>query len=92
MKLLELLLYICTWNIIFGHDGMHHITCSKDIGEKAHVDTEGNEQADKAAKEGTAGGSHMKETQTPIPWQVAKGKIEEHTTSKWKHKWISEPQ
>ena len=53
---------------------------------KAHVGTEGNEQADQAAKEGTAGGSHMNETKTPIPWQVAKSKIEEYTTSKWKHK------
>ena len=35
---------------------------------KAHVGTEGNEQADQAAKEGTAGGLHMKETKTPIPW------------------------
>ena len=34
---------------------------------KAHAGTEGNEQADQAAKEGAAGGSHMKETQTPIP-------------------------
>ena len=34
---------------------------------KAHVGTEGNEQADQAAKEGAAGGSHMKETKTPIP-------------------------
>ena len=49
--------------------------------------TEGNEQADQAAKEGAAGGSHMKETQTPIPWQVAKNKIEEYTTTKWKQKW-----
>ena len=45
--------------------------------EKAHVGTEGNEQADQAAKEGAAGGAHMKETQTPIPWQVAKSKIED---------------
>ena len=43
----------------------------------------GNEQADQAAKEGAAGGSHMKETQTPIPWQVAK--------SKWKQRWITAP-
>ena len=34
----------------------------------------------------------MKVTQTPIPWQVAKSKIEEHTTSKWKHKWVTAPQ
>ena len=38
---------------------------------------EGNEQAYQA------GGSHMKETKTPIPWQVAKNKIEEYTISKW---------
>ena len=42
----------------------------------------GNEQADQAAKEGAAGGQHMKETNTPIPWQVAKRKIEEYTTYK----------
>ena len=45
--------------------------------------TEGNEKADQAAKEGAAGRSHMKETQTPIPWQVAKSKIEDYTTDKW---------
>ena len=56
---------------------------------KAHVGTEGNEQADQAAKEGAAGGLHLKETQTPIPWQVAKSK---YTTSKWKHKWTAAPQ
>ena len=49
---------------------------------KAHVGTEGNEQADQAAKEGVAGGLHIKETQTPIPWQVANNKIEEYTTYK----------
>ena len=59
---------------------------------KAHVGTEGNEQADQAAKEGAAGGLHMKETQTPIPWQVAKNKIEIYTTAKWKQKWITAPQ
>ena len=59
---------------------------------KAHVGTEGNEHADQAAKEGAAGGLHMKETKTPIPWQVAKNKIEEHTTTKWKRKWQTAPQ
>ena len=59
---------------------------------KAHVGTEGNEQADQAAKEGAAGGSHMKETQAPMPWQMAKRKIEEYTTSKCKHKWVTVPQ
>ena len=54
---------------------------------KAHV-TEGNEHADQAAKEGAAGGSHMKQAQTPIPWQVAKNKIEAYTTAKWRQKWI----
>ena len=57
---------------------------------KAHVGTEGNEQADQTAKEGAAGGSHMKVTQTPISWQIAKIKIEEYT-SKWKHKWTTAP-
>ena len=27
-----------------------------------------------------------------MPWQVAKSKIEEYTTSKWKQKWITAPQ
>ena len=49
---------------------------------KAHVGTDANEQADQAAKEGAAGGSHIRETQTPIPWQVAKSKIEDYTTAK----------
>ena len=30
-------------------------------------------------------------TQTLIPWQVAKSKIGEYTTSKWKHKWTTSP-
>ena len=60
---------------------------------KTHVGTEGNEQAVQTAKQGAAGGSHMKETtKTPIPWQVSKNKIEEYTTSKWKQKRISAPQ
>ena len=33
----------------------------------------------------------MRETQTPIPWQVAKNKIELYTTAKWKQKWLNEP-
>ena len=32
---------------------------------KAHVGTEGNEQADQSAKEGAAGGSHMKKAKAP---------------------------
>ena len=47
---------------------------------KAHIGTEGNEQADQAAKEGAAGGSHMNNTKTLIPWQAVKMKIEDHTT------------
>ena len=42
---------------------------------KAHIGTEGKEQADQAAKEGAVGGSHMSETKTPIPWQEAKNKL-----------------
>ena len=49
-------------------------------------------KADQAAKEGAAGGSHMKETKTPIPWQVAENKIEEYKTYKWEQNWVSAPQ
>ena len=34
----------------------------------------------------------MKNTQTPIPWQAVKNKIEEYTTSKWKQRWLTAPQ
>ena len=44
---------------------------------KAHVVTEENKQANQAAKRGAAGGDYMKKTQIPIPWQVAKSKIED---------------
>ena len=39
---------------------------------KAHINIEGNEQADQAAKEGAAGGLHMKNTQTLAPWPSIK--------------------
>ena len=58
---------------------------------KAHVGTKGNEQADQAAKEGAAGGSHMKETKTPIPWQVAKTRLK-NIQHPFGNKWISAPQ
>ena len=58
---------------------------------KAHVGTEGNEQADQAAKEGAAGRAHMRKIQTDIPWKVVKNKIEEYTTSNWRHRWVSSP-
>ena len=58
---------------------------------KAHAGTEGNEQADQAAKVGAAVGLHTKTTETPMPWQTAKNKIEEYTTTKWKQKWITSP-
>ena len=60
---------------------------------KAHVGTEGNKQADQTAKKGAAGGAYiLKQIKTPIPWQVAKNKIEEYTTNKWTGKWNSDPQ
>ena len=58
---------------------------------KAHIGIEGNELADIAAKEGAAGGSHMREIKTPVPWQAVKNKIEEYTTNKWKMKWAASP-
>ena len=51
---------------------------------------DGNEEADQAAKEGAAGGSHMKVKKTLIPWQVAKNRIE-GTTNTWKQIWIATP-
>ena len=58
---------------------------------KAHVGIEGNERADQAAKEGAAGGTHIKKANTAIPWQEAKNKIEDYTTSLWRQKWITTP-
>ena len=51
---------------------------------KAHVGIEGNEQADIAAKEGAAGGLHMRNAKTLMPWQAVKNKIEAYTTHLWK--------
>ena len=47
---------------------------------KAHVGTEGNEQADMAAKEETAGGANTSKINAPIPWQIVKNKIQDYTT------------
>ena len=54
--------------------------------------TEENEQADQAAKEGAAGRAYIKQIENTIPWQVAKRKIEDHTTNKWANKWNSDLQ
>ena len=44
--------------------GVKHLTLA---WIKTYVGTEGNGQADQAAKEGAVGGSHMRETQTLVP-------------------------
>ena len=56
---------------------------------KAHVGIEGNEQADIAAREGAAGGLHMRNAKTLMPWQAVKNKIEAYTTHLWKNLWTS---
>ena len=52
---------------------------------KAHIGIEGNEEADKAAKEGadTQETNHIIHT----PWAIKKSKIQEHCDSLWKTRW-----
>lgn len=52
---------------------------------KAHVNTTGNEEADKAAKEGT----HLSAItlQTFSPWSSIQNKIEEYCYGKWNFRW-----
>ena len=52
---------------------------------KAHIGIEGNEEADKAAKEG-ADTLEIEQT-LDIPWATKKANIKEHYYQTWKEKW-----
>ena len=57
---------------------------------KAHVGTEGNEEADKAAKEGTTKGQHITNIRTKGSWGLVKNTIKLYTDSIWFNDWIKE--
>ena len=59
---------------------------------KAHAGIDGNEQADQAAKEGAAGGTPLKYTNTALSWKEVKNKIEKYRTKLWRQKWKADPQ
>ena len=51
------------------------------------VNIEGNEEADKVAKEDTNRGMYTKTVITPKPWNLIKNKIEEYTNNLWTKRW-----
>ena len=57
---------------------------------KAHVGTEGNEEADKAAKEGTIQGQHITNIKTKGSWGLVKNTIKRHTDAIWYEDWNKE--
>ena len=59
---------------------------------KAHVGTEAMIKLTKRLKRVQPEDHIWRKLKASIPWQLAKIKIEDYTTSKWKQKWISAPQ
>ena len=57
---------------------------------KAHVNHEGNEAADEAAKEGANGGEGVRKMAALRPWAQIKTDIDGYIRNKWKEQWISD--
>ena len=57
---------------------------------KAHVNIQGNEEADQAAKEGASGGQHIKTVSTYTPWSQIKATVDEMINAEWASRWNSE--
>ena len=59
---------------------------------KAHVDTEGNEAADEAAKLGAENkDNQLPVIKTPMPGEVTKTEIDYAVRKEWKRKWKTAP-
>ena len=59
---------------------------------KAHIGTEGNEEADDAAKIGAENKDNkLQVINTPIPEAVSKAEIDNTIRREWKRKWQSAP-
>jgi ribonuclease HI len=56
---------------------------------KAHVGYEGNEKADKLAKEGTSKISYQVEPILPVPKSWIRHKIQQYLQKEWTHRWTS---
>ena len=72
-------------------EGAASIVSSLTLGWiKAHVGTEGNEEADKAATEGTIQGQHITYIKTKGSWGLVKNTIKRYTDVIWQDDWNKE--